>query len=78
MGPLDLEASKLVSASADCKSSVLEDCSSNTEGSREDISKLFSSIVESSQERPKPLNLVESLGGSTRVIEFSRVLRRST
>ena len=33
MGPLDLEASKLVSASADCKSSLLvEDCSSNTEG----------------------------------------------
>ena len=38
MGPLDLEASKLVSASADCKSSVLEDGSSNTEGSREDVS----------------------------------------
>ena len=61
MGPLGLEASKLVSASADCKFSML-DCSSNTEGSREDASKLFSNLVESSQERPKPLNLVESLG----------------
>ena len=50
----------------------------NTEKSREDVSNLFSNLVESSQERPKPSNLVGSLGEVPESMNYGASFEDST